>query len=114
MFNEHKKELETTIVETLINSLNKDIINAEEVSTIAEYILDRIDKCKTQQELLAFLRELSAKWAIFTPVLVVESGELKEQKEEKVIDQIESLTAHGDIEEAIRLAKSMTTQGATT
>lgn len=103
---EKKKEIETALVEVVTKALTEDTLTEEEAPTVASFILDRITAVRTQQELLAFLRELSAQWSIFTPLLVIESGEIKEKSEEVSVKQIEALAEHGNIEEALQAAKN--------
>lgn len=57
---------------------------------------------------MQFLRDLSSKWSIFTKLLVLESGEVKEKTEDKVAEDVLKMAKEGKIDEAIGLAKTMT------
>lgn len=107
-FSAQKEEIQTRIVEAMISALEKQEVNPEEISTIAAFVLDEIDKATTQEELLQFLRDLSSKWTIFTPVLVIESGEARDEKEDQVTKDVLHLAKNNKLDEAIQLAKTMT------
>lgn len=102
----HKKEVERKLVETIIDSLGKNLISVNDKNTMSGFILERMPIVKTHEELITFLRELSSKWAIFSPLLVIESGEVKDKNEEKAVDKVETLTQEGKIDEAINMAKT--------
>lgn len=105
---EHKKEVETKLVETIADALEKNLISTDNQKEISDFILSRMPSIKTYDELTVFLRELSAKWQIFTPLLTTEAGEVKEKAEEKVAEKVEDLTQAGKIEEALETAKAAT------
>lgn len=110
---QHKKDVERKLVETIIDSLQKNEISVGDKDAISAFILERMPIVKTHEEFIAFLRELSSKWAIFSPLLVIESGEVKDKNEEKAVDKVETLTQEGKIDEAINTAKKAvdSTQG---
>jgi len=103
---EHKKEVERKLVEVIIDSLEKNLISVGDKDTISAFILGRALNVRTHEELITFLRELSSKWSIFSPLLVIESGEVKEKNEDRVVDKVQSLTQEGKIDEAINMAKT--------
>lgn len=105
---EHKKVLEQRIVEAMMTGLDQDVITSDELPDIADFVLDKIDQLKTQDELMQFLRELSGKWHIFSQILVIESGEVKEHIEHKVASNVLDLVRAGKVDDAISLAKSAT------
>lgn len=105
---ERKKNLENNLVETMLAGLDREEITQEDLPVIATFILDRIDTITSQDDLMQFLRDIAAQWQIFSRILVLESGELKEQKEGQVAQGVLSLAKVGKIEEAISLAKTMT------
>lgn len=105
---EHKREIEWKLIDVIISSLKQGTITEEELPTVASYILDTIKTVKNHDQLLQFLRDLSARWSIFSPVLVVESGEVKEKMEDKVASDVLKLAKENKIEEALTLAKTVT------
>lgn len=105
---QHKKEVETKLVETIADALGKNSISTDNQKEISDLILSKMPNIKTHEELTVFLRELSAKWQIFTPLLTTEAGEVKEKAEEKVAEKVEDLTQAGKIEEALETAKAAT------
>lgn len=105
---EHKKEVERMLVETIIAALQQGTLSDTEVPTLSAFILERVEAITTHEEMVVFLRELSGKWPIFTPLLVLESGEAKEKMEESVVSSVLKLAKENKVEEAIDLAKSAT------
>lgn len=107
---EHKHELEKKIVETLIGALEKNELVEDQLSIIAGRVLERIDTLSTQDELAEFLTELCVEWPMFQQLLEIELGKVKSEVEKKVAHEVLLLANSGKIEEAIRLAKTMTEQ----
>jgi hypothetical protein len=105
---EHKKEVSRRLVETIITSLQEDLLSADDYDEVADFVVTRMDAVKTNEELMQFLRELSSKWKIFTHVLVVESAATRDQAEDKVYDNAVALAESGKLDEALTLAKSAT------
>ncbi|MFI5265529.1 MAG: hypothetical protein ACHQT7_02175 [Candidatus Levyibacteriota bacterium] len=107
---EKKKEIENLIVEKSITALEQGFIKEYGLGEIATFVLEKIDKVQSQQQLVEFLRELSNKWHFFSELLVIESGEIELAKEKSSIGEIEQLTKNGHLDEAIKLAKDSTEQ----
>jgi len=103
---QHKREVERKLVEIIIDSLKKNLISIADKNAMSAFILERMPNVKTHEDLMVFLREISSKWAIFTPLLVTESGEVKDKNEDQAIDKVQSLTQEGKIDEAINVAKT--------
>lgn len=78
-FEDYKKEIERKLVESIIAALEQYHMPAEELSLASSFILEKMPPITGQEDLLAFLRELSSRWKIFTHLLVLESGEIKEK-----------------------------------
>lgn len=106
--NEKIQEIERRSVEVIIKGLEQGVIMEEDMQQAASYILTGLKNVTNQDELLSFLRQLSSKWTIFTPVLVLESGEIKEKMEDRAVDQVLDLARKGDIKQALDIAKSAT------
>ncbi len=105
---EKKKKIENQIVETMIDGLKKEELNKEEVPKISAFVLQRIDSIINQQQLIDFLRELSAMNRVFTPILIIESGEIQEREELRKAHQALSLIKQGQIEQAIKAVENKT------
>lgn len=110
MNDEVKKLIEQHVVERMISALDRDEINDTEVPHIADFVLKHIDAITTEDEKMAFLRDLANKWRIFTGLLVTQSGEVKERVEDEVAGGVLTLAQSGKIEQAIKLAQTMTQQ----
>lgn len=105
---EHKKEVEWKLIDAITEGLKTGVIKESDLPTIASYILDSIKNVTNHEQLLQFLRDLSAKWNIFSPVLVAESGEVREKKEDQTFEKVLTLAKENKVEEAIALAKTAT------
>lgn len=105
---EHKNEIERKIVEAIIAGLENKSLLESQLSEIADFVLQRIDAVKNQDELLAFLADLSSKWSIFNNVKLTEEGEVKAEAENEVAKGVLDLAKSGKIDDAIDLAKTMT------
>ncbi len=106
----HKEEVERRIVEAMIRGLEESKLTTHETTIIAGLVLERIDAITTQDALAEFLTELSAKWPIFQPLMQIELGKVRSVLEQKIAHDVLQLANSGNIEEAIRLAKTMTEQ----
>lgn len=103
-----REELESKILAILTTALENNTITTDDVSPIATFVLENAKDISDQQELIEFLRELSNRWNIFTPLLVISSGELQEKAENEIGQGVLELAKSGKLEEAIQLAKSAT------
>jgi hypothetical protein len=107
---QYKESIERKIVEAIISALDKKEIQESELSQIAGMVLDGIDKVSSQDQLIDFLTTLSDRWTIFKNILEIEKGQIKSVLEKKTADDVLQLANTGNIEEAIRLAKTVTQQ----
>lgn len=106
---EEKKELESAIVDKIIDALEHEVITQADTATISDYVLTHIDTLTHELEVQVFLKNLSEKWKIFEPLLLLKQGEYKEIVEDEVAEGVLILAQHGKVDEAIKLAKTMTT-----
>lgn len=102
---EHKKEVQRRIMETLLNAFKNLQITEESYEEICRFIVEKDPSIQTHHDLIIFLRELTAKWNIFSFVLTLEDGEVKKIEENKAVEQIEDLTQQGKIDEALEAAR---------
>lgn len=102
---EHKKEVQRRIMETLLTAYEKLEITKTDFDEISKFILEKDPSIQTHHGLVIFLRELTAKWSIFSFVLTLENGEVKKIEENKTVEQIEDLTQEGKIDEALEAAR---------
>ncbi len=103
-----KKKLEEAIVKNMIMALESDKITEGEMSTISGVVLDGIDAAETHEALQKFLEDLAARWKIFSPLVVLEKAVMQEKVEDEVAKGVLILLEHGKIENAIKLAQSVT------
>jgi len=107
-FNEHKKEIERMLVETIIKALEQGKLTNEELPTVSTLILETIGKAKTHEELRKYLNELAKKWSIFQPILTLEHDEQDTKIKEEAVQKVIALTKENKIGEALNVAKTAT------
>jgi len=105
---EHKKEIENAIVDNMISALEKEKITEEDMSIISGYVLDHIDSATNYTTTTDFLKDISTRWSIFEPLLVMEKAGMTKKIEKEVAEGVLILAQHGKIENAIKLAQSAT------
>jgi hypothetical protein len=106
----YKNKIGERIVRGIAQGLKENKITVEEASVISTYLLENIDKAKDNLRLFNFLEELAKKWPIFSNILTVETGEIKEEKEKEAVKKASNLIQQDKIEEAIKVAEDATTQ----
>lgn len=106
-----REDLQQRIVLTLLGCYEKGMIDENEIPLVADFVLDNMYKVHTYNEVMEFLRVLSSKWNIFTHLLVLKSGELKEKTDQEVAEGVLLLAKSGKIDNAIALAQTATRTG---
>lgn len=107
---EHKKQVETMLVEAVITALESGDLAEGDLPAIGNAILSHIDSITSSQELVTFLKKLSSEWPFFSQVLEIEMGKVKAIEEAAVANDVLHMASQGQIEEALQLAKTMTDQ----
>ncbi len=103
-----KRNLEKSIVEAVIAALKNNTLLEDELSLISEFVLSNIDGIKNDYELQVFTDTLVKRWPQLVHLKTEVTGFLKEKTENEVAEGVLLLTKHGKIEEALKLAKSIT------
>ncbi len=75
---EKKKKVEKMIVDSMIDAVGAGFVQEDALPNISEFVLSRMDTIKNEEELVAFLIELSQKWSFFLPIERFIEGEAKE------------------------------------
>lgn len=96
-FEAQKKEIELSIIRTVLTQLEKQTITYDQSREIARYILLHIDEVNTSEQLLTFLQALALKWNIFESLkglYRLKVGELVQTQEmlEETKDKLEEIT----------------------
>lgn len=102
---EKKKELEKQIVEMAISALENGAITEYMLGDISQFVLSRIDGIKNDEELATFLKDLSQRWSMFSPLYQEQKGQEQEEKDEAIADKAQALVKAGNIDEAIQIMK---------
>ncbi len=105
---QQKEQLQKDILITIANALDKEELKEEEIPHISHFMLNWLPTILTQEDVHTFLQDLTAKWPLFKTISLVEAGKEKEQKEDKVLNDVVALTQKGNIDEAIKLARTVT------
>jgi len=99
----------------LSDCLAKKIINIDESDEMATYILENIDLAKTNDELLAFVNNLSAKWSIFNAILTASDQpetslptNQVQEKTDQIVNTTENLIRENKLDEALQVVKTST------
>lgn len=104
----YRDKIGERLTRKLAQALQEQEITQEEFSAAASYILDNIDMAKDNIQLVEFLTNLAQKWPIFSDVLTIERGEIKEEKEDEVVEKTEALIKENKLDEALAVAENAT------
>lgn len=104
-FQQYREKIGTSLTLRLNDAYAQGVLSEDETPVIAQFILDRIDKVNNHQELLSFLEELSNKWPLFGPVLMIEKSQKNEENNQQSVDKIEQLIKENKIDEALNVAE---------
>lgn len=102
----YKKNIGARLTKKLAEALRQGVVNEDETSEIATYILDNIDNAENSVQLLEFMEKLAKKWPLFQGILVLEQGEVDKQKEDVALQQASELLKSNDIEGALDIAEN--------
>lgn len=100
--------IEKAIVELVINGLKEGSLPEDDLSPIANFVLEKIDTLQTEEQMVAFLAELAQKWPIFSNIHILEKGKVIEKTENQAAQNVLELAKEGKIDQAVDLAKSVT------
>jgi len=103
-FEAYKDRIGMRLARKVLTAFEEKRISEELLSEISQYVLDNIDKAKTNSDLLDFLEHLADKWAIFQDVLVVEEAQIQEKENKENVEKIEELIDQNKIDEAMKIA----------
>lgn len=102
---DHINRIGTQLTIRLGHALKRGEISEIDSPKTAQYILDRLSKVTTQEELIVFLQELSAKWSIFSDYLTLERSKTIKKEEEVTARHISNLIKQNKLDEALQIAK---------
>ena len=107
---EQKKDIERRIVKAIVKGLDENKITVSDLPELSSYLLENIEHITTQEQLTAFLSDISSKWQIFVGIQAGESIPIENSVEDKnkTIQDVTDLAKDGKIDEAIDLAKTAT------
>lgn len=109
-FEAYKNKLIDRLARKVITAYEQEKISEDLSSEIAQYILENIDKAKTNSDLLDFLEHISDKWEMFKDVLVTEEAGVREGKNQEKVEQIEELIGQNNINGAIKVVEEAKVQ----
>jgi hypothetical protein len=91
----------------MTNAVDSEKIQEDEVSEMANFILDRVDHLETYDQVIGFFHLLSLKWPIFSPLSLETEGKLQQQVETHVRNNMLSLIKEGKVSEAVQIGQSL-------
>lgn len=100
-FEDHKKQLEKMIIDTLVEALEKKKLTEPELQTVSAYVLENIDKIQIHHDLVIFVDQLSKKWPIFQNIEQIEKGEESRILETEAAKTMLTLIKDGKSSEAM-------------
>lgn len=107
---ESKLNLEKQIVEEALIEFESGKITEEELRQIAVFTIDHLKPASNELDIQNFLEQLKSKWNFFSQLAMISQSEIKENVENEVFDGVLTLAKHGKIEEAVKLAKMVTSK----
>lgn len=85
-----RESLYVQLTDTLLRGVIDDVFTPEESKEISRFILSKLEKVKTKDEMLLFLHDLSTKWAKYNPFYVKLKYENQKKDDEAKMDEIKS------------------------
>lgn len=78
------------LTDTLLRGVIDDVFTPDESREISDFILRKLDRIKTKDEMLSFLHDLSTKWAKYNPFYVKLKYENQKTADEAKMTEIKS------------------------
>lgn len=85
---EFKKEVQTVVAERLLDSFEQQKLTNVEMKEAAAFILDAMDPLNTPQEVIEFLKVLSARWSFFEATYTYYQTKIGEHKEKEILGRL--------------------------
>lgn len=107
-FLQHRYQVEQQIVDATLNEFEKGNFTEDQMREIADFTVSAMKNVQSVQDIYNFLQLLSSRWPIFQNLVTIEGGVMKEASDKQVYSGVLDLAKHGNIEEAVKLAKTAT------
>ena len=85
-----KNEVKSTLLQTIISSLEAKSLTLLGMKESARYILEHIEKIENYSQFMLFMDELKTKWPVFKNSYDLYSNRFYQEKEKQVIDKLSS------------------------
>ncbi len=85
-----REQLYVQLTDTLLRGVIDDAFTPEQSREISRFILGKLDRAKTKDELLMFLHNLSTKWVQYNPFYVKLKYENRKSEDEEKMSEIKS------------------------
>lgn len=108
---DRKRGIERKIVGVLIKGLYENVVTLADLPQMSGYLFENMIRVTNQEQLMAFLKDISSRWEIFTSVFDEENIPLEnmpQDEKNKTVQDIANLARDGEIDEAIDMAKKTT------
>lgn len=100
--------VEEQVTNILVKDFEEEILNEEEVQGLAQFVLDRIDTLKTDDDVVNFAKQLNAKYDGFANIEMLLKGMQERKLEQHVANKVLQLIKTGETKQAVALAKQHT------
>ena len=102
----HRDEIGQRAMITAAESLKKGTLSMEEFREVCASLLDNLDNCKTQEEVIDYLLKLYTKWPVFSHLFTIEKGVHQDVMEDAKVIELERLIKSKQIDKALSFAKT--------
>lgn len=106
----YRAEVQRQLIHAIIIGLESSQLKDSDLPEIAAQILDGLPVVNNHQQLIALLEKLGQQWEVFTKVANTEMARMIETKKDGVVNQALALARQGNIEDALAVAKTLTSQ----
>ncbi len=90
MTDELRKQIFHDLAEQLVNGIEIGQLSIDEGRLSSQFILDRLNKIKTQDELILFFEELGEKWPIYNTVYLHLRAAQNQKEDQLKLDKIKN------------------------
>jgi len=87
---ELRKQIFHDLADQLIKGLETGQLSVEEGRPSSQFILDRLNKAKTQEELTLFFEELGKKWSIYNTVYLQNKAMTNQKEDQSKLNEIKN------------------------
>jgi hypothetical protein len=104
---QYREQILQKTYDVMTQAVENGTLQEEDISPMADFILERVDKLTTYDQVIGFFHLLALKWPIFSSLSVETEGKLQEKVESHVRDSMLSLIKEGKVDEAVQIGQAL-------